>query len=128
LIDTVFYYVILLLVGFGFIIVFESIGIDMENSFLFREDVGSVLLQYAVSLGSYVGMFTLLEGAAKGKTPGKLITGTRALRVNGENITWKDALMRTLCRLVPLELFSGFSGNPWHDRWTNTLVIKDKKY
>jgi uncharacterized RDD family membrane protein YckC len=127
LIDSIFYYGIILLIGFVLIVVLESNGADIENSFLFREDPGSILLQYVVSLGSYLGMFTLLEGAAKGKTLGKLITGTRALRLNGEDLTWKDAFMRTLCRLVPFELFSAFGGNPWHDRWTDTLVIKERR-
>ncbi len=49
------------------------------------------------------GVYTLLEGAAKGKTLGKLITGTRALKIDGSNLTWKDAFLRSLCRIVPFE-------------------------
>lgn len=127
LIDTVFYYGIILLVGFALVIILESTGGDIENSFLFREDAGSILLQYLVSFVSYLGMFTILEGAAKGKTLGKLITGTRALKIDGGDLTWKDAFMRSLCRFVPFEAFSTFGGNPWHDRWTDTLVVKDRK-
>jgi uncharacterized RDD family membrane protein YckC len=68
-----------------------------------------------------------MEGSAKGKTLGKLITGTRALKMDGGNLTWKVAFMRSLCRIVPFEAFSAFGGNPWHDRWTDTIVVKERK-
>ena len=124
MIDTLVYYGVLI-VGLGFVI--YGSGQDVDNSFLGREDGGSVALQYLISIASYLGFFTLLEGATKGKTLGKFITGTRALKIDGNKITWKDALMRSLSRLVPFEAFSAFGGNPWHDRWTDTIVIKDRK-
>jgi len=63
------------------------------------------------------------EKAFKGRTLGKVISGTRAIRNDGGELTLKDALLRSLSRLVPFEVFSGF-GTPWHDSWTNTQVIK----
>jgi uncharacterized RDD family membrane protein YckC len=127
LIDTIFYYGIMILIGIALGIILESTGGDIEKSFLVGEDAGSISLQYLVSFASYLGLFTVLEGAAKGKTPGKLITGTRALKMDGSDLTWKDAFMRSLCRIVPFEAFSAFGGNPWHDRWTNTIVVKERK-
>jgi uncharacterized RDD family membrane protein YckC len=124
LIDTLVYYGVLI-VGLGFLIF--GTGQDVDNSFLVREDGGSVALQYLVSITSYLLFFTLLEGATKGKTLGKFITGTRALKNDGNKITWKDALLRSLSRMVPFEVFSAFGGNPWHDKWTDTIVIKDRK-
>jgi uncharacterized RDD family membrane protein YckC len=67
--------------------------------------------------------YSLCEKLFRGQTLGKLITATCALRTDGEELTFKDALLRSLCRLVPLEVFSGF-GVPWHDAWTNTMVVK----
>jgi uncharacterized RDD family membrane protein YckC len=123
-IDTLVYYAIVI-IGLG--LIFMGGSEDLDDNVLAREDAGSVLIQYLISFGSYIGMFTILEGATKGRTLGKLVTGTRALRKDGSFITWKDAFMRSLCRMVPFEVFSAFDGNPWHDKWTDTIVIKEKR-
>lgn len=124
LIDSIAYYGVL----FGLLTVIV-IGTNEGNdeNFLTTESPGSILLQYLISFGSYLGFFTLMEGSSKGKTLGKLITGTRAIQMDGNPITWKDAFMRSLCRVVPFEAFSGFTGFPWHDKWTNTIVTKERK-
>ncbi len=75
----------------------------------------------------YFLYYFLMEGVSKGKTVGKLITGTTAVDIDGLPITWKNALMRSLIRFVPLEPFSTFGGFPWHDRWAYTTVIKENK-
>lgn len=68
------------------------------------------------------------EALAKGKTPGKWITGTRAVNQDGTPISSKTAFLRSLSRLVPLEAFSALGSRsfPWHDRWTNTYVIDQR--
>ena len=68
--------------------------------------------------------YIFCEAAFKGYTLGKLITGTRAVRISGEPLSFRDVLMRSLSRLVPFEAFSGFGTAPWHDTWTKTTVIK----
>lgn len=85
--------------------------------------VGLYVLSYMIVIINYLVYYTLCEKLFKGQTLGKLITGTKALRTDGQELTFKDALLRSLCRLVPLEIFSGF-GVPWHDAWTNTMVVK----
>lgn len=85
--------------------------------------VGLYVLSYMIVIINYLIYYTLCEKLFKGQTLGKLITGTKALRTDGQELTFKDALLRSLCRLVPLEIFSGF-GVPWHDAWTNTMVVK----
>ena len=127
LIDMIFFYGIVLLVGAVFGVIFMNTGEDIETSFLVREDASSILLQYLLIYTVYIGVYTLLEGVARGKTLGKLITGTRAVKTDGSNLSWKDAFMRSLCRIVPFEAFSAFGGHPWHDRWTNTMVVKERK-
>lgn len=127
LIDLILFYLLVMLVGAVLGIIFMSTGQDVETSFLGRQDAGAILLQYVMVYGVYIGVYTLLEGAARGKTLGKLITGTRAVKSDGSSLSWKDAFMRSLCRSVPFEAFSGFGGHPWHDRWTNTIVIKERK-
>jgi len=82
-----------------------------------------LLLGYAIGFFNYLLYYTICEKAFKGYTLGKLISGTRAIRDDGKELTFKDALLRSLSRLVPFEVFSGF-GKPWHDSWTNTQVIQ----
>ena len=77
----------------------------------------------------YVCIMTLMEALSKGKSLGKLITSTRAVNEDGSNISFKTALLRSLSRIVPFEAFSalGNPSNPWHDRWTKTYVIDERK-
>lgn len=66
------------------------------------------------------------QEALGGVTIGKLITRTRVVREDGRPITLRDALVRTLVRLVPFEAFSFLSESRprgWHDSWSKTKVI-----
>ena len=71
----------------------------------------------------------LNEYLLKGKSIGKFVTGTRAVTQEGNLLTAKDALMRSLVRLIPFEAFSALGSPcyPWHDKWTNTYVIDEKQ-
>lgn len=82
-----------------------------------------ILIAYVIGIVNYVLYYTICEKAFKGYTLGKLISGTRAVRTDGKELTFKDALLRSISRLVPFEVFSGF-GDPWHDTWTQTWVVK----
>ncbi len=79
---------------------------------------------YLVSIVNFLIYYTICEKAFKGKTLGKLITGTKAIRDDGKELTFRNALLRSLSRIVPFEPFSAFGGYPWHDSWTGTMVIK----
>ena len=85
-----------------------------------------LLLGYMIAIVNYLVYYTICEKAFKGHTLGKLITGTRVIRDDGDELTFKDALLRSLSRLVPFEAFSAFGGHPWHDTWTKTSVIKTR--
>ena len=82
-----------------------------------------ILFLYLLAIVNYIVYYTLCERLFNGYTLGKLITGTKAIREDTQPLTWRDAILRSLCRLVPFEPFSGF-GTPWHDSWTHTMVIK----
>jgi uncharacterized RDD family membrane protein YckC len=87
---------------------------------------GLLALSYLIVIVNYLIYYTICEKAFKGYTLGKLITGTRAVREDGNELTLKDALLRSLSRMVPFEAFSAFGGYPWHDSWTKTRVIKSR--
>lgn len=82
-----------------------------------------LLLDRLITLLLWLLIYTFIEGVTKGRSLGKLLTSTVAVRQDGGPLTWKDAFMRSLIRMVPFEAFSGFSGYPWHDKWSKTCVI-----
>ena len=86
--------------------------------------VDLVVISYSLAFFNYLVYYTFCEKVFKGYTLGKLITGTRAIRDDGQELTFKDAILRSLSRLVPFEAFSGFADRPWHDSWTKTSVVK----
>ena len=84
---------------------------------------------YLMILVLDIFFYTAVEYLGRGKTLGKLITGTRVVNEDGTYISFKTAFLRTLSRKVPFEPFSAFGdpSYPWHDRWTRTYVIDDKQ-
>lgn len=76
---------------------------------------------------AWVIFFTVWEGAGKGRTPGKFMTGTVAVRNDGAPFTFRDALLRSLCRAIPFEPLTVLGGNLLHDNATNTTVVKRRK-
>ena len=81
------------------------------------------LFLFIILVLNYILYYPLCEKLFHGRTIGKLVTGTKAVKEDGSPLSFKDALLRSLVRMVPFEPLSGF-GTPWHDSWTNTTVIK----
>ena len=75
-----------------------------------------------------VGYYILFETLLKGKSPAKFITGTRVVKVDGNEPDLDTIAKRSLCRAVPFEAFSFLSSRPdgWHDRWSGTIVIDER--
>lgn len=92
-----------------------------------QNQLGYYLVAFLISYLNYIFYYTICEKLFKGYTLGKFITGTRAIRQDGKELTFKDALLRSLSRLVPFEPFSGFNTLTWHDSWTKTMVIKVRR-
>ena len=85
------------------------------------------LTLYLVAFFNYFIYYSFCEKVFSGYTLGKLVTGTRAVREDGSELTWKDAILRSLSRLVPFEALSiWISGALWHDTWTKTMVVKTR--
>ena len=84
-------------------------------------------LNYLLSIINYLIYYSICEKAFRGYTLGKLITGTRAIRQDGQELSFRNAFLRSLSRIVPFEAFSIWGENGlWHDRWTKTMVIKSR--
>ncbi|HEV7781603.1 MAG TPA: RDD family protein [Chitinophagaceae bacterium] len=99
-----------------------ELAYEVEGEKSWRFWVASIALGYI----NYLIYYTICEKAFKGYTLGKLITGTRAIREDGQELSFKDTLLRTLCRMIPFEVFSGFGARPWHDTITKTMVVKSR--
>jgi len=82
-------------------------------------------------LGALVGFgYYFIFEAANSRTLGKYITGTKVVTWHGEKPTVGRIAKRTLCRLIPLEIFSFLAERPlgWHDSISDTVVVDVKRY
>lgn len=119
-IDLILFYSIFFGLGIFIAIFFPEYLIIIEvyqESLGFWDNVLSLLL-YALYMG-------IVEAIFKGRSLGKLITGTIAVQENGQQISNKQAFLRGLCRAIPFCTFSALPSpcNPWQDKWTNTVVV-----
>jgi uncharacterized RDD family membrane protein YckC len=125
IIDVIVFYA--LLIGSGIIIaLLNPAALDSISE---DDSLGANLLDRLVGLILYGLYMFIIEALFKGKSLGKLITGTRAVNEDGSNISVKSAFLRGLCRAVPFEAFSalGTPSYPWHDKWTKTYVIDERE-
>ncbi|MES2617963.1 MAG: RDD family protein [Bacteroidota bacterium] len=62
------------------------------------------------------------------RTVGKFVTGTIVVTSTGDAPTFGEIMRRTFCRLIPFDGFSFiFSRNGFHDKYSDTRVIKGKR-
>jgi uncharacterized RDD family membrane protein YckC len=119
LIDIIVFYIILIFLGFVIELAFPGA--------IHYDDVDPIL-DRIVSLILYAIVMFAIEAAFQGKSVGKLITGTKAVNVNGETPSFLQLIARNFIRAVPFNALSAFGRPcaPWHDKWSNTYVIDEK--
>jgi uncharacterized RDD family membrane protein YckC len=73
----------------------------------------------------YLSYYILLEGIT-GRTVGKYLTKTKVISHDDQEISFFQAIIRTIVRLTFIEIFSFFSRRPigWHDKASRTMVVK----
>lgn len=78
----------------------------------------------------YVFLYYFVFESIFQRTLGKLITGTKVVDFNGRKPTLGMIAKRTLIRFIPFEAFSfpGKKAYGWHDRWSETYVVKAKRF
>jgi uncharacterized RDD family membrane protein YckC len=125
IIDTIIWYIFYLAIFFLLGFIQRLTGADILSAFMdeYGEVTGWV---YVLFFGLWLVLYTFFEGALKGRTVGKMITGTRTVQEDGSDLTWKHAFLRSLCRFIPFDALSGLGGHPWHDTITKTMVIKTR--
>ena len=125
LIDTIFAYMTIIL----FVMIIVPINPSLVES-MAENGNGTPFIDYVFG---YIAMFLYYfasESLLKGRSIGKFVTGTRAVRFDHDYITTGDAAKRSLCRLVPFDALSflGSYGYGWHDKWTDTMVVNEKEF
>ena len=124
IIDLVVFYVLM-----NYVIVQVIVAINYDLAVLiFGDGTGYELVSRLIGLLLYGMYMGLIEAVFKGRSLGKLMTGTIAVNEDGSRISGQTALLRGLCRAVPFNAFSAFGRPtyPWHDRWTKTYVVEYK--
>ena len=61
---------------------------------------------------------------------GKYLTKTKVVLEDGSEPGVKDVILRSLCRIIPFEVFSflGETGRGWHDSISDTYVVDIVKF
>lgn len=94
---------------------------DKMESELGREP--SLLIVFATARFIYFFVFEALFASS----PGKMLTQTRVSDKSGNKAGLIAILKRTLCRLIPFEAFTFFTGYNLHDKLSNTYVIREQQ-
>ncbi len=119
LIDTLVYYFLAMAVGVVAVLVSGDSALAWLEGLGFW---GEQALGLVIMLVYYIP-----QEAAFGFTVGKLITGTRVVNEDGDKPNPIQAILRTLCRLIPFEPFSVLFTDPtrgWHDSLSRTYVVR----
>ena len=125
IIDLVLFYILIFCAG----IIIGLISPETLDS-LDDDSASFGLMDRIVTLIFYAIYMSAIEVIFKGKSLGKLITKTRAVNLDGTQISTQTAFARGFSRAVPFCAFSAFGSpcNPWQDKWTNTMVVEEQKY
>jgi uncharacterized RDD family membrane protein YckC len=96
------------------------------TNFVNPKDPIQMVFGYLIFFASYVGYYAFMETKYQ-KTIGKFITKTKVVNKNGTKPQGGDILRRTFCRLIPFDRISFlFTPNGFHDRLSDTILIKDE--
>lgn len=121
LLDTVFILVLNLILGatLGVLFVVFDTAIDFDDR---RVDLFSRLFNWLILTPGYYFLFEY----SMGTSPAKAILGRVVVDEYGNKPTARQLLGRSFARAVPFEGLSCLSTTGWHDRWSNTFVIRKK--
>lgn len=106
------------------------LGILFPVIFVYLDEMAEAdLADRLISLMLYAFYMALVEGFSRGRSIGKLITGTRVVNEDGSPINFGTGFLRGFIRAIPFCAFSALGSPcyPWQDKWTNTYVIDIKK-
>ncbi len=128
LIDFAFsIFIMWVFIAFVVLVLYFVTGTDIDQSL---DDLGDInpLLDRIMTLLVYAFIMFLTEKLTNGRSLGKLITGTKVVKSDGSELTTDDLLKRNFSRAVPFDQLSFLGNNGWHDRWSDTNVVRLKNF
>ncbi len=106
------------------ILLYTISSINVQFLLITDEIVLTILVLLVMGL-IYVGYYYFMETTYQ-RTIGKFLTKTHVAKLDGTKPSNGDILNRTLCRLIPFDNLSFlFASSGFHDKFSNTTVIKD---
>lgn len=114
-IDLIFRYVIFFIIGLVGAIINPEAILEWSENVTRIEDI---LYSLAVLM-----LYYIVTEAVFQRTLGKLITGTKVVMADGSKPGFGTIVLRTLCRLIPFEVFSfiGEDAYGWHDSFSKRM-------
>lgn len=86
------------------------------------------LIDRILTVLMYGFIMFLIEAATKGRSLGKLVTGTKVVKNDGSELTIIDLLKRNFIRAVPFDQLSFIGSKGWHDNFSDTAVVRIKSF
>lgn len=124
LIDLLVLFAVNFVLSMAALFIYEMTSI---NFFYFYNN-GGIIWEFVSGYFISTIYYFMWEYFSNGRTVGKLVTGTRAISIDGEDASTSQIFYRSLCRLIPFNAFSFLGTNGWHDTLSETRVIDSKKY
>ena len=119
--DTIFYYIFIVVIAFvGGVF---SVLVGMEG--IFENPSIETLFKVLHYVILYPGYYLIFEYGLQ-SSPAKLMLGRVVVNEYGEKPTFKQILTRSYSRIVPFESLSCLGELGWHDKWSDTFVIRKK--
>lgn len=129
-------YVIDLAIGYAaVVIIFALLGvfyalISGTDFYTVSEEMSQMnnLLDRILSVLTYALVMFLIEFLSKGRSIGKLITGTQVVRTDASKLKIQHYFLRNICRAMPFDQLSFLGENGWHDTIIDTRVVKKREF
>ncbi len=117
----------LAMIAIAFVLFFAYEIVQIANGVsTIKEPEISTLEDFIISAIIAFIYYTIME-VTTGRTIGKLITKTKVINADGNKPDLGTIVIRSLSRIVPFNALSFlFSDKGWHDRWSDTRVVKVK--
>lgn len=90
----------------------------------------SRLSDYILGIIILLIYYIIIESITTSRSIGKYLTKTKVVLEDGSTPGVKDVILRSLCRIIPFEVFSflGETGRGWHDSISDTYVVDIIKF
>ncbi len=121
MLDRVFFYVFAIILG----VMAGTVTALTDNVGFWDTPLADFIINMITYFILFPGYYLFFEYFMQ-SSPGKLVLGRIVVNEYGEKPTFKQILIRSYSRIVPFEAFSCCSELGWHDKWSNTLVIRKK--